>query len=367
MGSQTLDGAYTLSRSTMGQMAVRVALQCSEQDSYIILNEDNAAARLLSRPGEAIYNDAAGNIEGNSPFQVVWLNDKEREIFIKDLIKRDNGIKRDMVVYEGNQPVHLAENPAYKAASNTEKPLASKAWLGGAMAIKEDTSATFRTASASNLLIVGQQDETTTCMLSSVLQSLDKQFPKEDASFYLLDGTPQDQPHASILPDTVHSMSISPTLVGVRDVEGAMATLYAELQKRLSDGASDSPTVFLCINALHRFRDMRRNEDDYGFSTGDEEKQKTPAQVLAELLKEGPTLGMHVIVSTDTLSNLNRAFDRQSLREFDMRVLLQMGANDSTNLIDMPDASKLGMHRALLYSEETGTIEPFRPYAYPES
>jgi len=55
------------------------------------------------------------------------------------------------------------------------------------------------------------------------------------------------------------------------------------------------------------------------------------------------------------------------LREFDMRVLLQMGANDSTNLIDMPDASKLGMHRALLYSEETGTIEPFRPYAYPES
>ena len=367
MGSQTLDGAYTLSRSTMGQMAVRVALQCSEQDSYIILNEDNAAARLLSRPGEAIYNDAAGNIEGNSPFQVVWLNDKEREIFIKDLIKRDNGIKRDMVVYEGNQPVHLAENPVYKAASNTEKPLASKAWLGGAMAIKEDTSATFRTASASNLLIVGQQDETTTCMLSSVLQSLDKQFPKEDATFYLLDGTPQDQPHASILPDTVHSMSISPTLVGVRDVEGAMATLYAELQKRLSDGASDSPTVFLCINALHRFRDMRRNEDDYGFSTGDEEKQKTPAQVLAELLKEGPTLGMHVIVSTDTLSNLNRAFDRQSLREFDMRVLLQMGANDSTNLIDMPDASKLGMHRALLYSEETGTIEPFRPYAYPES
>ncbi|HIB01677.1 MAG TPA: DNA translocase FtsK, partial [Phycisphaerales bacterium] len=120
MGSQTLDGAYTLSRSTMGQMAVRVALQCSEQDSYIILNEDNAAARLLSRPGEAIYNDAAGNIEGNSPFQVVWLNDKEREIFIKDLIKRDNGIKRDMVVYEGNQPVHLAENPVYKAASNTE-------------------------------------------------------------------------------------------------------------------------------------------------------------------------------------------------------------------------------------------------------
>ena len=363
MGSQTLDGAYTLSRSTMGQMAVRVALQCSEQDSYIILNEDNAAARLLSRPGEAIYNDAAGNVEGNSPFQVVWLNDKKREVFLKDLIARDKGQHRDMVVYEGNQPVHLSQNPAFRDASNSTKPLSAKAWLGGAMAIKEDTFATFRTASASNLLIVGQQDETTSSMMASALRSLDAQFPKDDAQFTLLDGTPADTAHASMIADAAHEMSSKPSIVGVREVEEAMEKLNVELQNRLKNGVGDAPTIYLVINALHRFRDLRRNEDDYGFSIGDEDKKKTPAQVLAELLKEGPTLGMHVIVATDTLSNLNRAFDRQSLREFDMRVLLQMGANDSTNLIDMPDASKLGMHRALLYSEETGTIEPFRPYA----
>jgi hypothetical protein len=144
-----------------------------------------------------------------------------------------------------------------------------------------------------------------------------------------------------------------------------MAEIDIELQKRMKSDKTDGVTMFLIINALHRFRDLRRDEDDYGFSMGDEAKTKSPAQVLAELLKEGPPLGMHVIVSTDTLANLNRTFDRQSLREFDMRVLLQMGANDSTNLIDMPDASRLGMHRALLYSEETGTIESFRPYAPP--
>ena len=158
MGSQTLDGAYTLSRSTMGQMAVRVALQCSEQDSYIILNEDNAAARLLSRPGEAIYNDAAGNVEGNSPFQVVWINEREREVLLKDLAVRDNGQVREMVVYEGNKPIHLSNNFAFKDATNKTKPIAAKVWLGGAMAIKEDTFATFRHASASNVLIVGQQE-----------------------------------------------------------------------------------------------------------------------------------------------------------------------------------------------------------------
>jgi DNA segregation ATPase FtsK/SpoIIIE-like protein len=65
LGSQTLGGAYSLARSTLGQMAVRVALQCSETDAHLILSEENTAARLLNRPGEAIYNDANGLVDGN--------------------------------------------------------------------------------------------------------------------------------------------------------------------------------------------------------------------------------------------------------------------------------------------------------------
>jgi DNA segregation ATPase FtsK/SpoIIIE-like protein len=364
MGSQTLDGAYTLNRSTMGQMAVRVALQCSEADSYIILNEDNAAARLLSRPGEAIYNDAAGKVEGNSPFQIVWLDERKREKLLAGLVSRD-GTKRDMVVYEGNQPVHLHENDAFQKVNADGKKVSFKAWLGGAMAIKEDTSATFRIASGSNLLIVGQQDETTTSLVANAMCSLGKQSTFSNTSLTLLDGTPGDSPHATVLKEVAETIGCAASIVGIREVEQAMQDLYAQLQQRMTDGAADLPTVFLVINALHRFRDLRRNEDDFGFST-DEDKQKTPSQILAELIKEGPPLGMHVIIATDTLANLTRAFDRQGIREFDMRVLLQMGGNDSTNLIDSPDASRLGMHRALLYSEETGTIEPFRPYALPD-
>src|SRR6267143_4819593 len=60
LGSQSLGGAYTLARATIGQMVVRIALQCNESDAYLIMNEDNPAPRLLSRPGEAIYNDDGG-------------------------------------------------------------------------------------------------------------------------------------------------------------------------------------------------------------------------------------------------------------------------------------------------------------------
>ncbi|MFM8224220.1 MAG: FtsK/SpoIIIE domain-containing protein, partial [Planctomycetaceae bacterium] len=66
LGSQSLGGAYTLPRTTLGQMAIRIALQCSEADAHLILSESNSAARSLTRPGEAIYNDTNGLPDGNS-------------------------------------------------------------------------------------------------------------------------------------------------------------------------------------------------------------------------------------------------------------------------------------------------------------
>ena len=45
LGSQTIGGAAGLPRSTLGQMAVRVALQCTEADSQLILGDNNSAAR----------------------------------------------------------------------------------------------------------------------------------------------------------------------------------------------------------------------------------------------------------------------------------------------------------------------------------
>ena len=53
------------------------------------------------------------------------------------------------------------------------------------------------------------------------------------------------------------------------------------------------------------------------------------------------------------------------LREFEMRVIFQMSSADSSNLIDSPAASRLGVNRALLYSDERGTTEKFRPYGPP--
>nr|HRJ73768.1 hypothetical protein [Terrimicrobiaceae bacterium] len=64
---------------------------------------------------------------------------------------------------------------------------------------------------------------------------------------------------------------------------------------------------------------------------------------------------------------VGRYLSRRALSEFSLRVVFQMSANDSASLIDSPQASTLGLHRALFYDESEGSMETFRPYATPDA
>jgi hypothetical protein len=83
------------------------------------------------------------------------------------------------------------------------------------------------------------------------------------------------------------------------------------------------------------------------------------------ILRDGPTVGIHTLIWCDSLTNLQRTFERNAIKEFELRVLFQMSSSDSSQLVDSPLAAKLGPQRALFIHEETGTLEKFRPYAFP--
>ena len=119
------------------------------------------------------------------------------------------------------------------------------------------------------------------------------------------------------------------------------------------------------MHGLHRLRELRKAEDDYGFGKKSD-KAATPGEVFALLMREGPPLGVHLVAWCDTLTNLTRAIDRQGLKEFALRVLFQMSPADSSQLIDTPMASRLGRHRAMFIEEGTERPEKFRPYGLPE-
>ena len=370
LGSQTLGGAYTLARATIGQMVIRIALQCNEADAYLIMDQDNPAPRLLSRPGEGIYNDTAGSIEGNSPFQCVWLDDQVRDrhlALVRAHADQSPGRYPGPIIFEGSAPADVRENlllAGVLAALPAALPGQPRVWLGAPNSIKGPTEVVFKRQSGNHLLIVSQSEERTLTMLSLALLTLAAQYPRRQTRFVVLDSTPPGFPQREFFQRLLAAVPHEVVQVNNANLAEVMAGLAADLKARGAESAGPGPETFLLIQGLQNFKKLRA-EDEFSYGGGDAGSAPNPAQVLLDLITEGPARGFHLLTSVDTYNNVNRCLGRKALSEFEMRVLFQMSAGDSASLIDSPDAGNLGFHRALLYLDREGVTETFRPYAQP--
>jgi S-DNA-T family DNA segregation ATPase FtsK/SpoIIIE len=367
LGSQTLGGAYTLARATIGQMVIRIALMCNEADAYLIMDQDNPAPRLLTRPGEGIYNDAAGSIEGNSPFQTVWLPEEVRDSFLAKVRAHADQSRKSYpgpFVFEGNAPADVKENALLHSvlqAKSLKPATQARIWLGAPNSIKGPTEAVFQRQSGGNLLIVGQSEERSVTLLAIALVSLAAQYPKKSARFVLLDSSPPGFPQREFFQRIIGAIPHEIVQAGNSNLAEIMSGLAEDLKQ---DDKGRAPATFVLVHGLQNYKKLRQ-EDDFSFSSSDTGNAANPAAALLSLISEGPAQGFHVIATCDTYNNVNRFLGRKTLTEFEMRVLFQMSASDSASLIDAPDASTLGLHRALYYNDREGYIETFRPYALP--
>jgi S-DNA-T family DNA segregation ATPase FtsK/SpoIIIE len=387
LGSQTLGGAYTLARATIGQMVIRIALMCNEADAYLIMDQDNPAQRLLTRPGEGIYNDAAVSIEGNSPFQTVWLPEEVRDRFLAKVRARADQSGKEYpgpFVFEGNAPADVKENQLLNRLLKSSEssslsapgrrgegrgavrakliPSAARIWLGAPNSIKGPTEGVFQRQSGSNLLIVGQSEERAATLTAIALVSLAAQYPKNSVRFILLDSSSPGLPQREFLQRIIQAVPHEIVQVNNSNLTDVMAGLAADLKH--GDETSDARETFVLIHGLQNYKKLRQ-EDEFNFSSSETGSAVNPAAALLSLLSEGPANGFHVIATCDTYNNVNRFLGRKTLTEFESRVLFQMSASDSASLIDAPDAGTLGLHRALYYNDREGYIETFRPYALP--
>jgi hypothetical protein len=127
--------------------------------------------------------------------------------------------------------------------------------------------------------------------------------------------------------------------------------------------------VFFAIYGLQRARDLAPYDDFGGvmqFGGIDETAPPSPGQMFGDLLRDGPDVGIHLLVWCDSQNNINRRMSAQTVREFEMRIVFQMSLQDSLALIDSPMAAKLGPYRALFVSDDEGRLDKFKPFALPK-
>jgi hypothetical protein len=375
LGSQSIGGAGGLNRATLGQMGVRIALQTTEADSQLILGDNNSAARLLTRPGEAIYNDAGGLVEGNSPFQIAWLSDEKRDGYLNELSRRAKPYFERFgypIVFEGSAAADIRHNAQLNSLLDARTwskvgTAGAQAWLGEPVAIKDPTAVNFRRQAGANVLVVGQNEEQSMAVMAQSMIEIAAQQAPGQAIFYVLDGTPADSALAGTFERIKAVIPHEVKMIDYRVTGEAIDEISQEMARRQESEQPGAPSIYVFIYGLQRYRVLRKVEDDFSFSASDEPKKANPGKQFTDMLREGPPLGVHVIAWTDTMVAMDRTLDRGSLREFDNRVLFQMSAADSSNLIDSPAGNKLGFNRALVYSEEQGVMERFRPYALPDA
>jgi DNA segregation ATPase FtsK/SpoIIIE, S-DNA-T family len=380
LASQSLAGVfaqegYSLARSTRDQMQVRIALQSSEADSRLILAEDNMAARSLNRPGAAIYNAHSGQIEGNNPFQVAWLPDDTRDRYLEKLntLAQDRGFKPVVPqrVFEGNAPAEVRDSVLESAIAASTWPSQGRtvpAYLGESSTIMQPVSAQFRRRAGSNLLVVGRNDEIALAMMLTGLVSLAAfHAPAHGgARFFVLDFTPPDGLYADRLARLAEMLPRRVRVAERSQMRDVLSELTDVVEQRAREGDAGSSPIYLVVFGLHWARDLR-----IGGLEGQGNRAALPndgpslPERFATILRDGPPLGVHSLIWCDTLQSLTNTLSPRSLRDVAMRVVLQMGAQDSRTLVDTEMASRLGVFQALYSNEDEGRLEKFRPYALP--
>jgi ABC-type multidrug transport system fused ATPase/permease subunit len=361
LGSQSLAG-HLLPRSTLDQMAVRIALQCSEADSRLVLAEDNPAARRLSRPGQAIYNSANGLIEGNTEFQVALFSDRDREEYVRLIAEKSD---RRPLVFEGNKPARLEDCAPLKARLQAG-PLSSvrlvESWIGEPVAIRPPVAVRWSRRSGNHLLVVTREEEEGVGVLMSAVVSLCVQYPAQRLRVYIADFSTPEAEWAEISEVLQATFPEQIQVLGRRELLRTLTELQEMVRRFVEEGSVIREDHYLVLVGVHRIRDLRLS-DDLGFRLG-EEMSLHPSEQLAAILRDGPEAGIHVLMWCDTVGNLQRYVDRRALREIGLRVAGPMSEEDSMHLIDSPAAARLDKpHRMVFYDDERpGMLEKFRPY-----
>jgi DNA segregation ATPase FtsK/SpoIIIE, S-DNA-T family len=373
LASQTLGGAYSLPRTTLSQMAVRIALQCDSSDAMLILNEDNTAAERLRYSGQAIYNDAGGRFESNQNFQVAYLEKSDQHHRLDDLTKFEvprkptvNPLGRQ-VVFEGHKPAIWDAKTMQDAVAelNLERGCVPML-LGESVSIDPPVIKVLMPNTGRNVMVVGQDDATAASILAGTLAGLKMIETKNAGNLHplvlLLDGTRNEDVMMKRLVSALGTSSIQHRIGDIRCLDEVAVYLQEEFARRSADPDQPHAPMLFAIANVSRFRELRRSEEyTFGEDAGGSIK---PDAVLANVLRDGPSLGIYVWIWADSANSLTRWLSRQSLRDIELRILMQMSASDSNQLIDTNAANRLDKYVALLHDDVDGKAVKFRPYAF---
>lgn len=348
LASQTLAGTVALGKHTLNQIPIRIALQCSETDSRLLLADDNPDARLLSHPGEGILNTANGLRDANQRFQAAFTTPEERSSLVAELrrLADNHAFTRRPVVFEAHLPVSVTDVPAV-TFQEQRSPITLRLPLGLPLTLGGPVAAELRREPGGNLLIVTPEDQAYPC-LSVILTTL----AASGVEACVCDYGGLDAPWSPTL-ERLAGTGLPVTVVRRREAAETLRRVAETVTERHNLREYRARPHVLVLGGVHRAREFDAE------ASGDE------SELLERILRDGPEVGIHVICWCDRPVSLQRRLSSGAQRELGVRLVGQMSKDDSFQLIDSDLAAHLDLSQMVLDDHDRATTTRLRRFDMP--
>lgn len=323
LASQSVSGGAQKIRTALLQIPIRLVLASSTQDSELLLSEGNADAQLLSKPGEGIINTHGGQREANNRFQCAYWSTELRTRVVEQLRTRadSQGLPGKPVVFEGDVPVVAADYPL-DMFTGSDPIRVLELPIGAPMSLAPPQPIRLERQPANNLLIVaGSALDTLAIQIAALLAA--------DVRVDYVDFAAIDEPNE---PAFSCLRAAGAQAEHRRKFSDVLDSLRAEITERTELDDYSAPARVLILIGIHRARELSA-EAAYDV---DSESGR-----LADVLRRGPEVGVHVIAWGDRYAAIDRRIGPDTLRQFGHKVLATAAEDDSRALIDSELAAEL--------------------------
>ncbi len=359
LGTQSLAG-ISIPKAIIDLIAIRIALQCGDAESRIVLSEDNSAAKLLKKPGEAIYNDGGGIPDSNVKFQVAYYNVEDEKYLceVRDEYKqRINSY--NTVVFDGSVPSKMSDLSIIRNYIAGIKFIHTSlmVWIGKPVNTQEYVSIEFKKRPGDHLSIVTSNRKEGVGVMLSTLLSLSIYDINIKPVIYYLSYEDDDSEQNKFIPSLIELYGTNFRQIKRRGLSAIMETLCAVIEK---DDVSNRPQTFLYIDAIHKSRDF---DSDYYDS-----ENMSMINNLQKIIRYGSDSGIHVVVRSESFERFAGVFGR-NISEFNYRIAGSMDIDNSMQYIADLHASRIVKSNRMIMHKADGGKDKylnFIPYIIPD-
>lgn len=375
----------SIDSSLYGQMAVRIVLNCTREDSELLLDRHYKIVDTFgSQKGVGAYVSDESSLP--EKFVTAFMKEEERSYFLNQIgsYYRSRGIEPDTVVYDGSRDVFFA---SMLSESDNLKNLGVqdgdyKIVLGESMGDVKPVTVCFEPDSKTSLLAVLKNQKHAKKLFASFIRCLliskkrDTEYRSVSPFLFLCEHRfrkrrEDDADQLEKLGCQYEDISYAN---GDTQIYECILSVYQELEQRKNLPDQFSQPLFLVLFGLQNMSNVLDTFDgedadiDYFAeeNVGGEQDVakggygKSAGQMFRILLEKGPRHNIFLIVWMDSSQSVKK-LEYEDLKLFGHMVIGRMSADDSESLVGMPGGNSLTENQ-LIYCDENESVLKLKRY-----